>query len=213
MTTADGELVSVNVSGIRTAAHASREVATAIFKEPVTGRVAVRGTSLAGDEQADRRAHGGPDRVAYAYAVEDLQWWSGELGRPVPPGSMGENLTLRGIDVTGAAIGERWRVGTVAFEVTSPRIPCFKLGIRLGEARFPPQFARAGRPGAYLRVIEEGDVGAGDDVAVIEMPSHGVTVGLVAAAYHHDRRLAARLLDAPALTDAWRAWALDHVEP
>jgi MOSC domain-containing protein YiiM len=206
-----GELVSVNVSPIRVTAHAGRDVPTGIFKEPVAGRVAVRGVNLEGDDQADRRVHGGPDRVAYA--AEDLDWWGVRLGRSVPPGAMGENLTVRGIDVTGAVVGERWRIGSAVFEVTSPRVPCFKLGIRMGDPRFAQRFAKARRPGAYLRIVDEGDVGPGDTVDVLDRPGHGVTVKLVADAYHDDHTLAAKLLDAPELTDGWRHWAVDHLTP
>jgi MOSC domain-containing protein YiiM len=207
----EAELVSVNVSGIRVTTRAGREVLTGIFKEPVAGRVAVRGVNLDGDDQADRRAHGGPDRAAYAYAAEDLDWWARELGRAVLPGSMGETLTLRGVDVTGAVIGEQWRIGSAVFEVTSPRVACFKLGIRMGEPRFPQRFSRARRPGAYLRVVHEGDIGASDRVEVVQRPIHGVTVRLVADAYHDDHALAAQLLVAPGLANGWRDWALAHL--
>jgi MOSC domain-containing protein YiiM len=212
MDAVNAQLVSVNVSSIRVIAHAGREVPTGIFKDPVAGRVRVRGVNVEGDDQADRHAHGGPDRAAYAYAAEDLEWWARELGQTVPPGSMGENLTLRGVDVTGALIGERWRIGSAVFEATSPRVACFKLGIRLNEPRFPQRFSLARRPGAYLRIVQEGDVGTGDSVEVVDQPSHGVTVGLVADAYHHDHELAARLLEAPALAEGWRDWAAKQLE-
>jgi MOSC domain-containing protein YiiM len=203
-----GAVESVNVSGgIREVAHHDRVVATGIFKEPVAGRVALRGVNLEGDEQADRTVHGGPDRAVYAYAAEDLAWWEGELGRDVPAGSMGENLTTSGLDVTGAVVGERWRIGDVVLEVSAPRIPCFKLGIRMGDPRFQRRFARAERPGAYLRVAAEGTLGAGDPITVERRPEHGVTVALVSRAYFVDKGLARRLLDAPELGGGWRAWA------
>jgi MOSC domain-containing protein YiiM len=204
-------LRSVNVSAIRHVNHHDRDVTTGIFKEPVVGRVATHGVNIDGDDQADRRAHGGPDRAAYAYADEDERWWSEQLGREVGPGSMGENLTTSGLDVTGALIGERWRVGSVLFEVSSPRVPCFKLGIRMGDARFQQRFAAAGRPGAYLRIVEHGDLATGDPITVLHRPAHDVSVALVAHCYHDDRSLAARLLVAPELTDSWRAWALAQV--
>jgi MOSC domain-containing protein YiiM len=207
-----GRVVSVNVSAVRVVAHAGREVPTGIFKEPVEGRVAVRGVNIVGDDQADRNAHGGPDRAIYAYAVEDLEWWAAELDRPVPPGLMGENLTTGGIDVTNARIGERWRVGSSVVEVSSPRVACFKLGIRMEEPRFQQRFSAAGRPGAYLRIVGEGDVGAGDPIEVIERPSHTVTVAMVARAYHEDQGLAGALLAAPALAEGWRDWALHHAD-
>jgi MOSC domain-containing protein YiiM len=204
------QLVSLNVGRIEELEHHGRIVTTAIGKRPVAGRVATIGVNLAGDEQADRRVHGGPDRALYAYATEDLDWWAAQLGRPVPPGSMGENLTTAGVDVTGAVVGERWRLGTLTVEVTAPRVPCFKLGIRMGDPRFPQRFAEAGRPGAYLRIIEHGDVAAGDPIVVANRPDHGVTVSLVARAYHDDHALAARLLDAPQLGGDWPAWARRH---
>jgi MOSC domain-containing protein YiiM len=201
------QLVSVNVGRIEALEHHGRRVTTAIGKRPVSGRVTTAGVNLTGDDQADRSVHGGPDRALYAYAAEDLDWWSAQLGRPVPPGSMGENLTTAGVDVTGAVVGERWQVGTLTVEVTAPRVPCFKLGIRMGDARFPQRFARAGRPGAYLRIVVHGDVAAGDPIVVADRPDHGVTVSLVARAYHDDHALAARLLDAPELGAGWPAWA------
>jgi len=144
-------------------------VSTAIWKAPVDGRVVLRGVNLAGDDQADRRVHGGPDKAVYAYAVEDLRWWAaGDGGDPArfTPGAFGENLTTAGIDLGGCAIGDRWRVGGAVLEVAQPREPCFKLGIRMGDDEFPGRFERAGRPGAYLRVVHEGDLGAGDEITV-----------------------------------------------
>jgi len=132
---------------------------------------------------------------------------SGQLGREVPPGSFGENLTLRGIDVSGALVGERWLVGGTLLEVSQPRIPCFKLGIRMGSQRFPRWFAAAGRPGAYLRIRSEGEVAAGDPVEVVHRPGHGLTVAEVSRIYHDDHAAAARLLEVPELADSWRQWA------
>ena len=202
-----GLLLSVNVGRIEAVAHHDRSVTTGIFKRPVAGRVATRGVNLVGDDQADRSVHGGPDRAVYAYAAEDLEWWADQLGRPIAAGAMGENLTTADVDVTNAAIGERWRIGTVLLEVTAPRVPCFKLGIKMGDGRFPIHFAAAGRPGAYLRIIEHGELGSGDVVTVTDVPDHDVTVALVAHAFHDDRSLAAKLLTAPALGAGWPDWA------
>ena len=173
-------VLSVNVGPIEVIEHHGRRVPTGIFKQPVDGRVAVRGVNIDGDDQADRDNHGGPDRAVYAYSAEDLSWWDTELDRVLSPGTMGENLTTSQIDVTGAVIGERWKVGSAVFEVAAPRVPCFKLGIRMGDPRFPLRFARAGRPGAYLRIVEAGEIGAGDQIDVLSRPDHEVTVGLVA---------------------------------
>lgn len=210
MTASGARVVSVNVGPIEALDHRGRTVTTGIFKQPVTGRVATHGVNLDGDDQADRSVHGGPDRAVYAYASEDLAWWTDELAAPVLAGSMGENLTTVGIDISGARIGDRWRIGSAVFEVAAPRVPCFKLGIRMGDPRFPQRFARAGRPGAYLRIIEHGDVGAGDAIEVLLRPDHDVTIALVARAYHDDHALAPQLLAAPQLEGGWQEWARRH---
>jgi MOSC domain-containing protein YiiM len=159
-------LVSVNVGRPRIVEWHGREVETAIWKEPVAGRVVVRGVNVDGDGQADLRVHGGRDKAVYSYAVEDYAWWSEQLGRELGPGAFGENLTTEGIDLSAAEIGSRWRVGTARLEISQPRFPCFKLGIRMGDAGFVKEFERAARFGAYLRIVEEGEVGAGDDIVV-----------------------------------------------
>lgn len=158
-------VVSLNVGRPRTVEWRGRTVTSSIWKEPVHGRVSLRRENFAGDQQADLRVHGGPDKAVYAYALEDYQWWSASIP-DAHPGLFGENLTTRGIDLGGAMIGDRWRVGTAVLEVTQPRSPCFKLGMRVGDVTFPAQFASANRPGVYLRIVTDGDVAAGDDIAV-----------------------------------------------
>ena len=202
-----GQVVSVNVGAPRMVRWRDRDVLTSIFKEPVAGRVAVRGVNVAGDDQADRSAHGGPDKAVYAYAREDLEWWSEGLGAALPLGVFGENLTLTGVAVTDAVIGERWRINDVLLEVCAPRIPCYKLGIRMGEDSFPRLFAAVGRPGAYLRILSEGTVAAGDALIVEHRPTHGVTVHTVTEVYHRAHSRAAELLAAPELADGWQDWA------
>jgi MOSC domain-containing protein YiiM len=185
-----GRILSVNVGtpkqvGVRR----GRPQMSAIFKAPVDGRVRVEGVNVAGDDQADRRAHGGPDKAVYSYASEDAAWWAAELEREVGHGMFGENLTLVGVDVTGAVVGERWRAGTVELEVAQPRLPCFKLGIRFGDPRMVKRFADASRPGAYLRIVTQGELGAGDELTVASRPEHGVTVADVSRAVFHDAPL------------------------
>jgi MOSC domain-containing protein YiiM len=180
---------------------------TGIWKTPVAGRVAVRGAGVAGDEQADRRAHGGPEKAVYSYAREDAAWWEMTLGRSVEPGEFGENLTLENVAVTAAVIGERWEIGSALLEVAQPRIPCWKLGARMNDEMFPRRFAEAGRPGAYLRIVRDGDVGAGDAVRVVHRPAHGVTIGDVNTIYHRDRSRARLLLSVPELPPKWHTWA------
>jgi MOSC domain-containing protein YiiM len=154
-------VVSVNVGRPRPVQTGRRTVSTAIWKTPVEGRVAVRGVNVDGDDQADRSVHGGPDKAVYAYASEEIRRWRDELGRDLGAAPFGENLTTAGIDVSGALVGERWRIGTTLLEVVQPRLPCFKLGLRMGDPAFVRRFAQASRPGAYLRIVEEGELGAG----------------------------------------------------
>jgi MOSC domain-containing protein YiiM len=202
-----GVVVSVNVGTPREVPWRGRTVRTAIWKHPVAGRVKVRGVNVDGDDQGDREVHGGVDKALYSYAVEDYGWWGAELGQELAPGTFGDNLTVRGIDVSGAEVGERWRVGGTLLEVAQPRIPCFKLGIRMGSQRFPRRFAVARRPGAYLRILAEGEVAAGDPVEVVHRPGHGLTVAEVSRIYHDDHAAAARLLQVPELAGTWRRWA------
>jgi MOSC domain-containing protein YiiM len=199
---------TVNVGQVREVDTGRRTIRTAIWKYPVPGPVVVAGVNLAGDDQADRSVHGGPDKAVYAYALEDTAWWESELGRALGPGAFGENLSLRGVDLSAARVGERWAVGSTLLEVRQPRLPCFKLGLRHGDPRLPKRFANAGRPGAYLGIVAPGMIAPGDKIEVVERPSHAVTVALVAHAYLHDHGQAQELLAARARPDSWRDWVL-----
>jgi MOSC domain-containing protein YiiM len=201
------EIVSINVGTPRLVEWLGRQVRTSIWKHPVAGPRRVEGINVSGDDQADRGVHGGPDKAVYAYALEDLEWWATQLDATVQPGLMGENLTTRGLPVSQTVVGERWHVGTAVLQVAQPRIPCYKLGLRLGDPRFPPRFAAAGRPGAYLRVLVPGEVSPGDPVTVGDRPSHGLTVEHVARAYHTDHDLIADFARAPELAASWQRWA------
>jgi MOSC domain-containing protein YiiM len=180
-------VVSVNVGRPTPLATGSRVIESAIVKAPVEGPVAVRGVNLEGDDQADRSVHGGPDQAVYAYASEDIAFWSDVTGLDLGPGAFGENLTTAGIDVSGVRIGERWRIGTVELRVTGPRIPCFKLEARIGVRGFQKQFLHAGRPGAYFAIAEEGELRAGDAVEVVHRPEHDVTPRLIVETMWLDR--------------------------
>ncbi len=211
MATGSGRVLSVSVGLPRDFEYNGRPARSAIWKTPVAGRVAARGVNLAGDDQADRRAHGGPDKAVYAYAVEDLRWWERQLGRPLQHGELGENLTTEGIDVNGARVGERWEVGTTVLEVSEPRVPCWRLGVRMNDKLFPRRFTEALRPGAYLRILAEGDVGAGDEVRVIERPDHDLTIRDILRIYAFDRKEAGRLLTIPRMSESWKEWAEDFL--
>jgi MOSC domain-containing protein YiiM len=203
-------VLSVNVGRPRQiAVRRGRPLMSAIFKAPVEGRVRVEGVNVAGDDQADRRVHGGPDKAVYAYASEDARWWASELEREIPPAMFGENLTLEGVDVSGAVVGSRWRIGTVELEVSQPRLPCAKLGTRFGDPAMVRRFGEASRPGAYLRIVTEGELGAGDDVEILSRPLHGVTVALVSDAILLDESLRARAGSAPELAEGLARYLRD----
>ena len=190
--------------------------ATGIDKRPARGPVAVtapgpKGTGmvgLAGDRVYDVKHHGGPDQAVYAYAREDLDRWEAELGRPLPNGVFGENLTTSGLDVNGAVIGERWRIGPdVVVEVSCPRIPCATFAGWLERAGWIRRFTQAALPGAYLRVIEPGHIRAGDPVEIVQQPGHDVTVALTFRALTREPELLPRLLAASALPEKARELA------
>ncbi|RII21015.1 6-N-hydroxylaminopurine resistance protein [Streptomyces sp. YIM 130001] len=176
-----------------------------IDKRPVQGPVrifepgpkGVGASGVAGDAVCDTRHHGGTDQAVYAFAREDLDFWEQELGRPLANGSFGENLTTSGIDVNGARIGERWRIGPdLLLEVSSSRIPCRTFAAWLGERGWVKRFTRQAAPGAYLRVVEPGEVEAGDTVEIVHRPEHEVTVSFQFRAHTTERTLLPRLLAA-----------------
>lgn len=204
-------VVSINVGTAKPLAGKSGE--SAIDKRGVRGRVAVRFLGVQGDEQSDKKNHGGVDQAVYAYATEDLDNWAAQLGRDLSPGHFGENLSTRGVDVTGAVIGEKWRVGTTVLQVTVPRIPCVVFQNWLTEPQWVKRFTQAGKPGAYLRVLTEGDIGAGDDVVVYDRPTHNVTIGLVFRALTTDRNLMAQLVDVDDLPQDLREQASQSESP
>jgi len=202
------KLLSVNVSLPREVAHGSKKVSTGIFKEPLAGRVMLRTSSLDGDGQADLENHGGTYRAAYAYPIENYDHWRRELGRAdLTFGQFGENFTVEGMVEDDIHIGDVFRVGDALVEVTQPRPPCFKLGIKMGMAGFPKLFLASGRVGFYLRVLEEGEVSAGDVFEFVEGDPEQVSVremsGLL---FFEPENLegAKRALRVRALSPGWR---------
>ncbi|MBW4721057.1 MOSC domain-containing protein [Saccharothrix obliqua] len=167
-------------------------------KRPVPGPVRVTapaevGSGFAGDHIEDGRSHGGPDQAVYAYAREDLDAWAAELGRELPPGLFGENLTTEGVDLTNARIGERWRVGTALLQVTAPRIPCRTFAGVMGERGWVRTFTQRAVSGAYFRVVESGEVAAGDEAVLVTRPGHDVTVQVMFRALTLEPALLPRL--------------------
>jgi MOSC domain-containing protein YiiM len=187
-------VISVNVGRGKNAAWAGRMHRTAIDKRPVAAPVEVGWLGLAGDEQSDTENHGGREQALYAYAREDLDWWVERLSRELPNGMFGENITTSGLEVTGALIGEVWQLGTAVVQITAPRIPCVVFAGWLDEERWVKRFADAGRPGVYLRVLQEGVVCAGDKAEVLSRPGERVTLAESMTAFYGDAELMRRLL-------------------
>ena len=182
-------VVSVNVAMPRMVRVGDTSVLTSIFKSPVEGRIAVRGHNLAGDRQADLTVHGGPYKAIYLYPAEHYSYWSDQLnGTALAPGAFGENLTTLGIDENSVRIGDRFRIGSAVVEVTQPRMPCYKLGVRFGRADMVKRFWHARRPGIYFSVIEEGDLAAGDVIEKIDEGPEPITVGDVLRLFIGDDR-------------------------
>jgi MOSC domain-containing protein YiiM len=202
-------VVSVNVGLPTQVPYRGGMVSTGIFKQPVEGRVMLRTMNIDGDGQADLSVHGGGDLAAYLYSWDAYRWWMDELGHELQPGEFGENLTVTGFTDDTVRVGDVIRVGDARVQVTTPREPCFKLGIRMGDQRFPARFREANRMGFYLRVLNEGEIGAGDAVEIEERAEDSLTIAEFHGIYTSGRDDAAelrRMLAAPGLPDSWREW-------
>lgn len=188
---------------------------TSIDKAPVPGPVQVSGLGLAGDQVSDTRHHGGPDQAVYAFAREELDWWAEQLGEELRDGEYGENLTTSGLDVDGAEVGERWRVGSVVLEVATVRTPCNDFKTWMGRnghdnRAWVRRFAERARPGAYLRVIQPGALAAGDSIEVVHRPGHGVTASYLFRAITREPDLLPGLLAVDGLASKVREKALRY---
>jgi len=212
-----GRVLSVNLARVQPNPHKRGAAMTGIEKVPTSEPVLVRapgtkrdgrGSGLVGDVIGDRRHHGGDTQAVYAYAREDLDHWESVLGRALPGGGFGENLTTTGVDVNGAVIGERWRVGDqLELAVTVPRIPCGTFRAWIDERGWLRTFARAAIPGTYLSVVSPGQVRAGDPVAVVHRPAHGVTVAQVFRAITLEPELLPSILAADELEEETKEMA------
>jgi MOSC domain-containing protein YiiM len=201
-------LRSICVGGPRQVEWRGEVVTTSIFKEPVSGRVRVNRLNLAGDAQSDLTVHGGPDKAVYVYPSEHYPYWRDQLPDfPLPWGAFGENLTTEGLMETEVGIGDRLRIGSAELVVTQPRMPCYKLGIRFNRADMVKRFLKSGRSGFYLKVVEEGEVGAGDEITRLAHDEHGVSVAEIVTLYtatELDEDLLRRTIDLPDLPRGWR---------
>jgi MOSC domain-containing protein YiiM len=190
-----------------------REVRTSIFKSPVAGRIAVRRHNLEGDRQSDPSVHGGEFKAVYAYSAESYGWWERELGRELEPANFGENLTIREFDEDAVSIGDVFRVGDAELEAATPRLPCFKLGIRFGDPHMVQKFAEAGRFGIYFRVVKEGALSAGDALERIHADPQRIPVPEIARVYlsHREKgETMERLAHHERLDPAWRRWFAEN---
>lgn len=202
------KLVSVNVGLPRLLAWGGAPFKTGIFKNPVPGRVMLRATNLDGDRQADLSVHGGPNKAVYTYPSEHYPAWNAELPDPARTwGAFGENFTTEGLLETAVSIGDRYRVGSAIVRVTTPRLPCFKLAAKFQREDMIGRFVRSGRCGFYFSVIEEGEVGAGDEFELLEREEPTLTVDEVNRLYTTktpDRETLQRSLHVQALPESWR---------
>jgi MOSC domain-containing protein YiiM len=209
------KILSVNVSQPTTVAYRGRSVTTGIFKSPVAGRVMVRRMNLDGDRQADLSVHGGTDKAVYVYPSEHYMKWTEELGRSdLAFGQFGENLTVEGMLEETVHIGDIFRIGSALLEVTQPRVPCYKLGLKMGSAQFPKKFLASNRTGYYVRVLEEGDVGVGDSIERIATDPERMTIRqTVRLAFFEQSNVAMlqKVLGIRALSQEWRSMLQEHL--
>ena len=207
----DMKLISVNVGLPRVVMSNGDPVSTGIFKEPVAGRVRLRTLNLDGDRQADLSVHGGSSKAVYAYPSEHYDYWKRELPEmKLPWGMFGENFTTTGLVESELNIGDKFRVGSAAVMVTEPRLPCYKLGIKFGRSDIVKRFlASEQRTGFYFAVLQEGDVGVGDPIELIEKSKDSLRVSDVTGLYTHEKHnvgLLRRAIEVAALPESWRSY-------
>jgi MOSC domain-containing protein YiiM len=207
------KLVSVSSGLPRETTWQGRTVTTGIFKQPVDGRVALRKLNLDGDRQADLTVHGGEYKAVYCYPIEHYDYWKKELpGRELPAAIFGENFTTEGLLEDSIHLGDQFSIGSAEVIVTQPRLPCYKLGVRFHSDDMVRRFLASGRTGFYFAVTQEGDVGAGDDIAVIardpnRVPVSEVTRLYIAKSYGHDEVSSIqRASRVKALPESWKAY-------
>src|SRR5271165_4738686 len=204
-----GHLLSVNVGLPRDVAWRGQTVHTAVWKQPVEGARQVRRLNIDGDGQGDLAGHGGEYRAVFVYQIESYQYWHEQLGRDdFGYGQFGENFTIRGLADDQVCIGDRYQIGEALFEVTQPRVTCYRVGIRMNEARMPALLVSHHRPGFYFRVLREGTVRAGDEIVQVAVGPEAMTVAEIDGLLYlpgHSRERVLSALRIPALPDGWKA--------
>ena len=202
------KVLSINIASIvHEGDWTGSEGKTGIDKRAVSGVIRFANEQVANDVIADRNAHGGFDQAVYAYAREDADWWEREIGTTIENGRFGENLTTHGIDIDAAVIGEQWEIGSVILEVSQPRIPCRVFAGFWQRPTLIKEFMAAGRPGTYLRIIQEGAMMAGDSIKVIRVPEHGITIADIYAAKNGERSKMREIARVQELSTKYQEWA------
>jgi MOSC domain-containing protein YiiM len=206
----DTKLISVNIGLPRVIMNNGEPITTGIFKEPVAGRVMLRTLNLDGDRQADLSVHGGASKAAYAYPSEHYEYWKQEFPEmKLPWGMFGENFTTAGLFEIELNIGDKFEVGSAVVMVTEPRLPCYKLGIKFGRADIVRRFLASERTGFYFAVLQEGDVGVGDQIKLVERSKHSVKTNDITQLYtrdKHNTRLLRRAIEVEALPEGWKSY-------
>jgi MOSC domain-containing protein YiiM len=209
-------VVSVNVGLPREVTYKGKTITTGIFKEPVEDRARLRRLNLDGDRQADLSVHGGPSKAVYAYPSEHYEYWREQLpGVDLPWGMFGENLTVEGLREDRVNIGDRFRIGSAHVMVTEPRLPCYKLAAKFGRDDIIKRFLHSGRTGFYFAVLQEGEVGAGDDITVLSRDENAITVADITRLYVHDKddlSTLRRAVQVEALPESWRGYFQKRIE-
>ena len=201
-------VLSINITSVvHQGEWTGSEGRTGIDKRSVVGSVEFKNNGVTGDRIIDTNVHGGYDQAVYAYAREDAQWWEKVIGEEIPAGKFGENLTTEGIDVNAAFVGEQWKIGSVILEVSQPRIPCRVFAGFWKRATLIKDFTQAGRPGAYLRIIQEGTAQAGDAIEVIYKPHHAISISDLFSAKSGERTKINEIKVVPQLSQGFKEWA------
>jgi MOSC domain-containing protein YiiM len=201
-------VLSINITSVvHQGEWTGSEGRTGIDKRSVSGPIDFKNNGVAGDRIIDTNVHGGYDQAVYAYAKEDALWWEKEIGEEIPAGRFGENLTTEGIDVNAALVGEKWKIGSVILEVSQPRIPCRVFAGFWKRATLIKDFTQAGRPGAYLRIIQEGIAQAGDSIEVIYKPDHSISIKDLFSAKSGERSKINEIKVVPQLSTEFKEWS------
>ena len=201
-------VLSINITSVvHQGEWTGSEGRTGIDKRSVAGPIEFKNNGVVGDRIIDTNVHGGYDQAVYAYALEDAQWWEKEINEEIPAGRFGENLTTEGIDVNAALVGEQWKIGSIILEVSQPRIPCRVFAGFWKRTTLIKDFTQAGRPGAYLRIIQEGTAQAGDAIEVIYKPDHEVSIRDLFSAKSGERAKINEIKVVPHLSQGFKEWA------